>query len=82
MAEIQQVLKAVGFGNFPVYSVDGMFLIRSGDLPDLMKKALDKFMAGQTRPLVSADGEQDFIYLHDFDNFLHKVFAGKELFWD
>ena len=47
-----------------------------------IKAAINKFMHGQTAPWIEGANPQDYIYLHDFANFLHKERTGKELFWD
>ena len=66
-----------GFENFTTYVWHDMYLVRVSDFPEHVD-AINKFMRGQTRPFIDGAEPNDYIYLHDFSNFLAK---GK-LFWD
>ncbi len=69
----------VGWEEYPTYSMPGMYTcIFVPELPHDMHEPLHAFMHGQTMPLVEGHAPGDFIYLHDFENFL----AGGRLFWD
>ena len=66
-----------GHEKFPTYTWHGMALVRVSDFPEHVD-AINKFMVGQTRPFVNGADPNDYIYLHDFENFLAKG----TLFWD
>jgi len=71
--------------DIPVFNFHDFSCVRIRDVKDeKMRKRLEVFMEGQTRPLVGGveDSEQDFIYTWDYKNFLHKEKTGKESFWD
>ncbi len=66
-----------GFEKFKTYLWHGMTLARVSDYPEHVD-ALNKFMHGQTRPIVDGADPNDYIYLRDFENFL----SDGKLFWD
>ena len=47
-----------------------------------VRDRLNKFMAGQTMTTIEGANPQDYIYLHDYDNFLYNERTGKLKFWD
>ncbi len=47
-----------------------------------VRDRLNKFMRGQTMMTIEGAEVQDYIYLHDYDNFLYNERTGKLKFWD
>jgi hypothetical protein len=79
MTRDMKIVKVKGFEDTIVYNLDGWFVIKLEDLPEEEHDPLRRFMAGQTMPYVPGG---TYIYLHDYENFLHKSRTGQELFWD
>lgn len=80
-AHMIKEVKVVGFSDTIVYRYEDMLLVRISEVPH-GARALEEFMEHQTRPYVEGQKTQDFIYLHDYDNFMHKMETGREAFWD
>ncbi len=81
-AEEKVVLEEVvvqGFEQYTVYEVgQGYTAIRISDLDEDLQDPLRRFMRGQTQVLIVGYPMDDFVFLHDFQNFL----ASGKLFWD
>lgn len=71
-----------GWESTKTYIHGGVLVVRISEVPEHQRNALDKFIVGQTMPLVEGKSVQDFVYLHDYENFLHKHKTGREMFWD
>lgn len=59
-------------------------MVRISEVTDTpgARDRLTRFMAGQTMPLIEGADVQDYIYLHDYDNFLYNERTGKLKFFD
>ena len=59
-------------------------MVRISEVADTAeaRDRLSRFMAGQTMPLIKGANLQDYIYLHDYDNFLYNERTGKLKFFD
>ena len=68
-----------GWEGTKTYSSSAGPLIRIGEAPHPLREALNKFMEGQTRPVIS--GHDDYIYLWDYENFLNGL-ARRATFFD
>jgi hypothetical protein len=79
-----ELVTVVGRPNTLVYRWYDSLVVRISELK-LDKKDeddLSHFMSGQTMPFVEGIEVQDFIYLHDYDNWLHKKRTGRAKFFD
>ena len=68
------------------FAVDGglPLMVRINEVAQTPERlaAIYKFMRGQTCPTIEGASPQDYIYLHDYDNFLYNERTGKLKFWD
>ncbi len=64
------------------YKTNEFCYIRTSEIPEPRRSALERFMYGQTRPYIEEIGnDQDAVYLWDYDNFVNFE-EGKPTFWD
>jgi hypothetical protein len=64
------------------YIFEDFVAIRIKNLPKTEQPHVEKFMLGQTVPLIEGETSQDFVYLQDYINFRAMFYGGKQLFWD